>query len=76
MEIDFVSNWVYTFLVLPFAILFQRYFAISSRISVLENKDEINDDKFDKLCLSVNELTKEVHELIGRMDEHLRISSS
>jgi hypothetical protein len=72
MEYSFLPDWIYTFLILPIAILFQRYYVSSSRITVLENKDEINDDKFEKLCGSVDELTKEVHELIGKIDEHLR----
>ena len=67
-----MSNWIYTVVIFPLAILFQKHFSSTSRISVLEQKDIINDEKFEKLCLSVDELTKEVHNLIGRIDEHLR----
>jgi hypothetical protein len=67
MEYSFLPDWIYTFLILPIVILFQRYYSSSSRITVLENKDEINDDKFNGLCESVDELTKEVHELIGKL---------
>ncbi|MCJ8305662.1 MAG: hypothetical protein HRU07_01270 [Nitrosopumilus sp.] len=76
MDIDFLPDWIYTFLVLPITILFQRYFVMSSRVTVLEKKDLINDEKFEKLCNSVDELTKEVHKLVGTMNEHLRVSSS
>lgn len=72
MAFEFLPDWIYTFLILPIAILFQRHFVLSSKVVILQEKDKINDKKFDKLCESIDDLTKEVHELIGRWDEHLR----
>lgn len=72
---EFLPDWIYTFLILPIAVLFQRTFSVSSRVKVLESKDRIDDEKINKICSSNDELSKEVHELIGRVDEHLRSSS-
>lgn len=65
-------NWIYTFLIIPLGLLFQRHFSVSSRVTVLENNDEAQEKRIDRVCDSNDDLTKEVHEMIGRWDEYLR----
>lgn len=74
-EIDFIPNWIYTFLVLPILVLFKQQFSNSSRITVLESKDRIDDEKIKRICDSNGSLEEKVNQLIGRVDEHLRKSS-
>lgn len=45
---------------------------LGSRISVVETKQTTYEKKIDKMCSSTDDLTKEVHTMIGRLDEHLR----
>ena len=69
-EIEFIPNYIYTVLILPIIVLFQKHFSVSSRVTVLESKDKIDDEKFGNICTCLDELTKEVHEMLGRWDEH------
>ena len=71
-EIPFIPSWIYTFLIIPIVLAFQKHFSLASRVSVLESKKESVEKRLDNLCCSTNDLKDEVHEMIGRLDEHLR----
>lgn len=75
-EIEFIPNWIYTFLVLPIVLLYQKHFSMKNRLTKIETTQEFYTKKVDKMCQSSDELAKEVHEMIGKMDEHLRSNSS
>ena len=77
MSVDeFIPNWIYTFLILPILVLYQKHFSIKNRVTILETRQDFYTKKVDKMCKSSDELAKEVHEMIGKMDEHLRSNSS
>jgi len=71
-EIEFIPNWIYTVLLLPLALLFQRQFSIKSRVTVLESTQKIYVERIDAVCESNEILSKEVHQMLGRFDEFLR----
>ena len=74
-EIEFIPNWIYTFLVLPIIVLFKQQFSHSTRITVLEEKDNITENQIKRICESNKSLEEKVNTMIGRVDEHLRKSS-
>jgi len=76
MELEFLPNWIYTFLILPIVVLFQRQFSfkniVTKEITELKTNQKIYIDKVNKICQSNEELAKEVNQMIGKMDEHFR----
>jgi len=71
-QLEFLPDWIYTFLILPIAVLFQRHFHNGNRITVLETNQENYMKKVDKMCKSNDDLAKSINQMIGRLDEHLR----
>lgn len=69
-------NWIYTFLILPIALSFQKHFALKNRVTKIETTQEFYAKKVDKMCESNDKLAKEVHEMIGELREHRRTNSS
>ena len=76
MSVEEIPSWIYTFLILPILVLYQKHFSIKTRVVKLETTQEFYTKKVDKICDSSEKLAKEVHEMIGKMDEHLRSNSS
>lgn len=74
VEFDFIPNWIYTVLIIPIIILFKQQFTNSSRLSILENKDRLDDLKIKKICDSNENLAKEINQMLGAWREHLRKS--
>lgn len=72
LSVEELPSWIYTFLILPILALFQRQFSIKSRVAVLESNQKIYIEKVKQMCKSTDDLTKEVHEMIGEWKEHRR----
>ena len=75
-SIEFIPNWIYTFLIVPLIVLFKQQFSFGSRITVLEKKDKIDDDKIKKVCDATDKLATEVNQMLGAWKEHLRKPNS
>ena len=65
-------NLVYTVLILPIAVAFQKIHSNNNKITKVETNQELYMKKVDKICDSLDTLTNEVHELIGEFRQHLR----
>lgn len=70
-EIEFVPNWIYTVLILPIIVLFQKHFSIKSRVVKLETTQDFYTKKVDDVCESNAKLSEKVHEMLGRLDANL-----
>lgn len=68
---DLSSYWNMIF-VAPLGFLLHKFVNHSNRITTLETKQEVYIEKVNRICESNEKLTKSVHEMIGRMDEHLK----
>jgi len=75
MSFEELPNLIYTFVLVPLGFGLLKTFQNSNRITKLETKQENYINKIDKMCISNDELTKKVHTMIGRLDEHLRNTS-
>jgi len=60
----------------PLALIYKKVTGFDSRVSIVETKQEAYELKVDKMCESSKTLEGEVHELIGQVKEHLRITKS
>ena len=56
MQFDFLPDWIYTFLILPIVVLFQRQFALSSRVTVLESEKKIIESRLDDIENKIDNL--------------------
>lgn len=65
-------NMLYTVLILPIGLAFQRIYSIGGRVSVLESMNKNQDKRIERICKSNDNLTKEVNQMIGMLKEHLR----
>ena len=74
MEIEFLSDWIYTFLLLPIVILFQRQFAISSKVTVLETKKDDIETRLDELEIKIDIICSNVSFIKGQLEIHLSSS--
>lgn len=72
MDIEFLHDWVYTFLVIPIIVLFQKHFSLKNRITQIETNQENYIKKIDELCKSSKSLEEKVNQMLGRWDEHIR----
>jgi len=70
--LEFMPDWIYTFLLLPIIILFQKHFSLKNDVTELKTNQATYIKKIDKICESNEELKKQVNIMIGRLDEHLR----
>lgn len=70
--IEYFPNWIYTFLIIPIVIGFQKHFSLQNRVTKVETIQESYTKKIDKMCKSSDALSAKVNTMIGRMDEHLR----
>ena len=72
MSVDDFPSWVYTFLIAPILLTAQRIYSHHGRITKVEERQDLYEKKVDKMCKSNEDLTKKVHEMIGKLDEHLK----
>lgn len=72
MSIEDLPSWVYSFLIIPLGVMFQKHFTLKNRVTILETNQTIYIKKIDDICESNAELAKQVNQMLGRMDEHLR----
>ena len=75
-ENEFIPNWIYTFLLLPIIVLYQKHFSMKNKITKIETTQEFYTKKVDKICESNEELAGEIHKMLGEWDEHKRQNSS
>lgn len=68
-------SWVYTFFIIPLAYLFKRHFNYTKTVDQQQIRLNNHEKKIEKMCRSSDDLTKEVHEMIGTLKEHLRKNS-
>ena len=64
-------NYLWIFISIPVGLIYNKINNHEGRISATEAKQEIYEKKVDKMCNSTDDLTKEVHEMIGKLDLHL-----
>jgi len=70
MQFDFLPDWIYTFLIIPIVILFQRNFSLYSRVSVIENTQNLKKEDITNLQNCMKDLSSKVEHLIGQFEEH------
>lgn len=75
MSVEFLPEWIYTFLLLPIIVLFQRYFALSSRVAVIENTQNLKKEDIKELQRCMKDFSLKVENLGGKIDGFLLNSS-
>ncbi len=71
MSLESLSDYWQMFFVAPLGFLLHKFVSHSGRIATLEANQKIYMKKADEQCKTNEELTKKVHEMIGRLDMHL-----
>jgi len=66
--IENFPDWINIFLIAPLGFALMKIINHSSRITKIETTQTFYVDKVEKICRSNEELQKEVHELIGRLE--------
>ena len=74
-SVEFLPDWIYTFLLLPIVIMAQKHFSLSSKVAVLEATQNLKKKDVTELQQCMKDLTAKVERLSGQIDEHLRNSS-
>lgn len=72
MGVEFLPDWIYTFLLLPIILLFQKHFTLKNKVTKIETNQENYIKKIDDLCQSNQSLEEKVNQMLGRWDEHIR----
>lgn len=73
--LEFLPDWIYTFLLLPIVLLFQKHFALSSRVDVIETTQNLKKKDVDELQICMKDLSEKMNYLSGQFDEHKKNSS-
>ena len=75
-EIEIIPNWIYTFLLLPIIVLYQKHFSMKNKVTKIETTQEFYTKKVDKICESNEKLVSKIDKMLGEWDEHKRHNSS
>lgn len=73
--LEFLPDWIYTFLLIPVVILFQKHFSLSSRVDVIETTQNLKKVDVEELQTCMKDLTSKIDFLSGQFDEHNKNSS-
>ena len=71
MSLEDLSNYWNLIFVAPLGFLLHKFVNHSNRITTLETTQKFYVEKVEKICKSNEDLQNEVHEMIGRLNEHL-----
>ena len=72
MSFEEIPNWIYTLLIAPIALAFQKYHSLNNKVTELETTQTIYVEKIDKVCEKIDDLSEKIHIMTGRLDEHLK----
>jgi len=75
MSFEDLSNYWNMIFVAPLGFLLHKFVNHSNRITSIETNQKNMDEKINRICNSNDLLSKEVHEMLGRLDEHLKSRS-
>lgn len=68
VQVEFLPDWIYTFLLLPMALLFQKHFSLSSRVAVVEATQNLKKQDITELQTCMKDLTTKIDYLSGKID--------
>jgi hypothetical protein len=76
LSFEDIPSWIYSILIIPLAVVYQKHFSLKNKVTILETNQANYMKQIDDICQSNKALAEDVNRLIGRVDEHLRSSSS
>ena len=72
MAIDFLPEWIYTVLIIPIGLAFQKHFSLKNKVTEIETNQKNYIEKIDKLCSEQTKLAQSVNFMRGELNEYFR----